>query len=110
MLQPRLAQRLAAAHLRPLLILKGDTQSPFNRPPKRSIFNAKTLEKGERKNVAAAAAVAGEPAAAAAAAGSPPNAAEVLQLVALLPPSVRQQLEQHPDLPLLLEVVLDLGR
>ena len=35
---------------------------------------------------------------------------EVLRLVALLPPGVRERLEAHPELPLLLEVVLDLGR
>lgn len=35
---------------------------------------------------------------------------EVLKLVALLPLSVRQSLEQHPQLPQLLEVVMDLGR
>ena len=41
-----------------------------------------------------------------------PQAAEreVLKLVNLLPPSVKQRLEQHPELPMLLEVVMDLGR
>ena len=57
-------------------------------------------------------------AAAAAAAGGPPPANaflgtgpdEVLKLVHLLPPGVRQRLEGHPQLASLLEVVLDLGR
>ena len=35
---------------------------------------------------------------------------EVLLLVNLLPPGVREQLQQHPELPQLLEVVMDLGR
>ncbi|PSC75743.1 nucleic acid-binding [Micractinium conductrix] len=42
--------------------------------------------------------------------GEEAQAAEVLKLVGLLPPSVRGKLEQHPELPLLLEVVMDLGR
>jgi hypothetical protein len=37
-------------------------------------------------------------------------AAEVLALTALLPPRVRALLEARPDLPALVEVVLDLGR
>ena len=37
--------------------------------------------------------------------GEEAQAAEVLKLVGLLPPSVRGKLEQHPELPLLLEVV-----
>ncbi|KAL4421440.1 hypothetical protein ABPG75_010731 [Micractinium tetrahymenae] len=35
---------------------------------------------------------------------------EVLLLVNLLPPGVRERLQQHPELPQLLEVVMDLGR
>jgi hypothetical protein len=60
----------------------------------------------------AAAASKGAAAAAAAAAPEDAHAAEieVLKLVGLLPPSVRQRLEQHSELPLLLEVVMDLGR
>jgi hypothetical protein len=60
----------------------------------------------------AAAASKGAAAAAAAAAPEDVHAAEieVLKLVGLLPFSVRQRLEEHPELPLLLEVVMDLGR
>ena len=60
----------------------------------------------------AAAASKGAAAAAAAAAPEDAHAAEieVLKLVGLLPPSVRQRLKQHSELPLLLEVVMDLGR
>lgn len=46
-------------------------------------------------------------------ASAPPaasSAEEVLRMVDLLPQGVRQQLLQHPELPLLLEVVMDLGR
>ena len=63
---------------------------------------------------AALTAAAASKGAAAAAAAAPEDAhaaeIEVLKLVGLLPPSVRQRLEQHPELPLLLEVVMDLGR
>jgi hypothetical protein len=38
------------------------------------------------------------------------EAEEVLGLAALLPPAVRSVLESHPELPQLVEVVMDLGR
>lgn len=63
---------------------------------------------GGSSRQAAAAAAAARGAASGAAAAS--EAEEVLKLVGLLPSSVRQRLEAHPDLPLLLEVVMDLGR
>eukprot|EP00250_Pteridium_aquilinum_P015802 c22769_g1_i1 orf=859-3015(-) len=35
---------------------------------------------------------------------------ELDQLLALLPPHIKKRLEEHPDLPQLIEIVLDLGR
>lgn len=55
----------------------------------------------------------GRLAAAAAGGGAASGAAteeEVLLLVNLLPTGVRERLQQHPELPQLLEVVMDLGR
>lgn len=61
---------------------------------------------GSSRQAAAAASVRGAAGSAAAAS----EAEEVLKLVGLLPPAVRQRLEAHSELPLLLEVVMDLGR
>lgn len=67
--------------------------------------NAQQL--GGSGRLAAAAAVA---AASGGAASGSAAAEEVLLLVNLLPPDVRERLQQHPELPQLLEVVMDLGR
>lgn len=77
------------------------------RRPQRPAAAGRDFAAGRGPAAQARAAAAGAASAAAAAAA---QADEVLKLVHLLPPAVRQQLRQHPELPQLLEVVMDLGR